>query len=170
MPAGRVLGLVLSTCVFSISYAFIEYYLIRDTTFGYQPVLFSLLYPYHFAMAAVFGVAAYGLLLTHVSMKGLAPCIILVGAMFSSMLAVEDFMWFTLRAAAPVEGDANAGRLVMHGEWTTQFMGSTDAHFTAIPNWYFIGAGFSVVATAVVVARNRQQMQLVKSGGHLVTT
>ena len=161
-----IIGLVLSACVFSISYAFIEYYLIRDTTFGHQPVLLSLVYPYHFAMAAVFGVVAYGILSTHVSMKGLAPSLILVGALFSSMLAVEDFMWFTLRAAAPVDGDVNAGKLVMHGEWTTQFMGSTDAHYTAIPNWYFIGIAFS--AGALMVTRSRQQ--LVKSGGHLVTT
>jgi hypothetical protein len=150
-----LLGLVLSALTFSVSYAFVEYYVIRDTTFGYSPVLFSLVYPYHFAMAAVFGLAAYCLLSVHVGAKGLVTSLILVGALFSTMLAVEDFTWFALRAAAPVDGDANAGRLVVSGEWTTQFMGSIDVHFTAIPNWYFLGAGFSAAALATMRSKRR---------------
>lgn len=157
----RILGLALSALAFSISYAFIEYYVIRDTTFGYSPVLFSLIYPYHFAMAAVFGLASYGLLSFHVSTGGLVPSLILVGALFSSMLAIEDFTWFALRAAAPVDGDANAGKLVVPGEWTTQFMGSVDAHFTAIPNWYFLGVAFSAVA--LVTTRGKQRLAAVAS-------
>lgn len=134
-------GLVLSALAFSVSYAFIEYYMIRDTTFGYNPVLFSLIYPYHIAMAAVFGLVSYSLLRSH-RVKGLVPSLIFAGALFSSMLAVEDFTWFALRAVAPVEGDLNAGNLVLPGEWTTQFMGSVDLYFTAIPNWYFLSTGF----------------------------
>jgi len=162
-----VLELVLFALAFSVSYAFIEYYIIRDTTFGCNPVLFSLIYPYHFAMAAVFGVAAYGLLCAHVSIKGIVPSLIIVCALFSSMLAVEDFTWFALRAAAPVHGDANAGKLVVSGEWTTQFMGSVDAHFTAIPNWYFLSVAFSAVALATT--RRRQQLTAAASD-HLLTT
>ena len=148
-----VLGLVLSALLFSISYALVEYYVIRDTTFGYSPMLFSLVYPYHFAMAAVFGLAAYGLLCGRVSIKSIIPSVIMVSALFSSMLAVEDFTWFTLRAVAPMHGDVNAGKLIMSGEWTTQFMGSVDAHFTAIPNWYFL----SVVLSALVMMTTRRQ-------------
>jgi hypothetical protein len=85
----------------------------------------------------------------------------MAGALFSSMLAVEDFTWFALRAAAPVHGDANAGSLIMPGEWTTQFMGSVDAYFTAIPNWYFLGASLS--AAALVTARGRQRLAAVAS-------
>lgn len=151
----NVLGLTLSTLAFSISYALIEYYVIRDTIFGYNPVLFSPIYPYHFAMAAVFGVTAYGLLAAHVNMKGVLPSLILTGALFGPMLVVEDFMWFTLRATAPMQGDANAGMLIMHGEWTTQFMGSTDAYFTAIPNWYFMNIVFLAIALAVIRARQQ---------------
>lgn len=152
----KILGLVLSALAFSISYAFVEYYIIKDTTFGYKPLLFSLIYPYHFAMAAVFGLAAYFLLFAQGKMMGLIPSIIMVVALFSSMLAVEDFTWFALRATAPVHGDANAGRLVMPGEWTTQFMGSVDAYFTALPNWYFFGIAFS--AAALVMTCGRQQL------------
>jgi hypothetical protein len=161
----RVLGLVLSALVFSVSYAFVEYYVIRDTTFGYNPVLFSLIYPYHFAMAMAFGLAAYGLLSAHVGMRGLVPSLILVGALFSSMLTVEDFTWFALRATAPVHGDTNAGKLVMPGEWTTQFMGSVDVHFTAIPNWYFLSVAFSAVA--LVTTRGRRQLA---PSAHLLMT
>jgi hypothetical protein len=93
--------------------------------------------------------------------RGFVPTLIMVGALFSSMLAVEDFTWFALRAAAPVPGDANAGRLVMPGEWTTQFMGSTDAYFTAIPNWYFFGFVFSAVA--LVTTRGRQRLAAIAS-------
>ncbi|HXV46742.1 MAG TPA: hypothetical protein VD736_08725 [Nitrososphaera sp.] len=146
---------------FSVSYAFLEYYVIRDTTFGYKPVLFSLVYPYHFAMAVVFGLAAYGLLSAHGSVRGLVPSLMIAGALFFSMLAVEDFTWFALRAAAPFDGDANAGRLVVPGEWTTRFMGSVDTYFTAIPNWYFLGAGFS--AAALATTRGRQQLAAVAS-------
>jgi hypothetical protein len=163
-----VWGLILSALAFSVSYAFVEYYIIRDTTLGYNPILFSLIYPYHFAMAAMFGIAAYGLLCAHVSIKGIVPSLIIVGALFSSMLAVEDFTWFVLRAAAPVHGDANAGRLVVPGEWTTQFMGSIDAHFTALPNWYFLGVAFSVFALATT--RRRQQSTAVAASNHLLTT
>lgn len=156
-----ILGLVLSALTFSVSYAFVEYYVIRDTTFGYNPVLFSLVYPYHFVMAAVFGLATYGLLSAHVGTKGRVTSLILVGALFSSMLAVEDFIWFTLRAAAPVDGDANAGKLVVPGEWTTRFMGSVDAHFTEIPNWYLLSVGFS--AAALVTRRSRHRLAAVAS-------
>jgi hypothetical protein len=156
-----VLGLTFSALAFSVSYAFVEYYLIRDTTFGYSPVLFSLIYPYHFAMAAVFGLATYGLLCWQASAKGLVPTLILASALFSSMLAVEDFTWFALRATAPVENDLNAGKLVLPGEWTTQFMGSVNAHFTAIPNWYFLSVGF--LAAAYAVTRERQQLAAVAS-------
>jgi hypothetical protein len=162
----KILGLALSALTFSISYALVEYYVIGDTTFGYGPMLFSLIYPYHFAMASVFGLAAYGLKSMHIGMRGLIPGIILVGALFSSMLAVEDFTWFALRAAAPVHGDPNAGRLVMAGEWTTQFMGSVDAHFTAIPNWYFLGVAFSAAA----LATTRGWRQLQAHSGHLFMT
>ena len=120
-------------------------------------MLFSLIYPYHFAMAAVFGLAAYGLLSAHVSMCGLVPSLVMTGALFFSMLAVEDFTLFALRAVAPVYGDANAGRLVMPGEWTTRFMGSVDTHFTTIPNWYFISMAF--LAATLAVTRGRQQLQ-----------
>jgi hypothetical protein len=157
----KILGLALSALVFSISYAFLEYYVIRDTMFGYNPVLFSLIYPYHLAMAFVFGVAAYGLMSAYIIRRGFVPTLIMVGALFSSMLAVEDFTWFAMRAAAPVPGDANAGRLVMPGEWTTQFMGSTDAYFTAIPNWYFFG--FVFLAVALVTTRGRQRLAAVAS-------
>ena len=88
-------------------------------------------------------------------MKGVLPSLILTGALFGPMLVVEDFMWFTLRATAPVQSDAEAGMLIMPGEWTTQFMGSTDAYFTAIPNWYFMNIVFSAIALAVI--RLRQQ-------------
>jgi hypothetical protein len=159
--------LALSALAFSVSYAFVEYYVIRDTTLGYKPVLFSLVYPYHFAMASVFGLATYGLLRVHVSIKGLVPSLIIIGALFSSMLVTEDFTWFALRAAAPIQGDVNAGKLVMSGEWTTQFMGSVDAHFTAIPNWYFLSIVFSAIALATT--RSRQQLAAVASG-HLLMT
>jgi len=156
-----ILGLIPAALAFSISYGFVEYYVIRDTTFGYNPVLFSLIYPYHFAMAAMFGLAVYGMMFAHGSIKNLIPGLIITSALFSSMLAVEDFTWFTLRAFAPVHGDANAGRLVMPGEWTTQFMGSVDAYFTAIPNWYFFGVTFS--AAALVTTRARQRLAAVAS-------
>jgi hypothetical protein len=107
----KILGLALSALAFSISYAFVEYYVIRDTSFGYNPVLFSLIYPYHFAMFAVFGLAAYGLLSAHVGRSGILSSLILVGALISSMLAVEDFTWFALRAVAPISDDSNAGRI-----------------------------------------------------------
>lgn len=132
-----------SAALFSVGYAFVEYYVIRDTTFGLQPVLFSLIYPYHFLMAAIFGVAGYAFLHLQIGPQALLPGLVLTGAIFSSMLVVEDFMWFTLRASAPLEGDLNGGNLVMHGEWSTQFLGSIDAHLTAIPNWYFLNALFT---------------------------
>ena len=120
--------MAISAVVFSVGYAFLEYYVIRDTTFGLQPVLFSLLYPYHFFMALAFGLAGYALLRTHLGPRALLPGIILTGALFSSMLVIEDFMWFTLRAAAPLQDDMYGGRLVTQGEWSTQFLGSVDAH------------------------------------------
>jgi hypothetical protein len=154
------LGLALLALAFSVSYAFVEYYVIRDTTFGYNPVLFSLVYPYHFAMAAVFGLAVWGLLRMLTGTRGLVPSLILAGLLFSGMLAVEDFTWFALRAAAPVEGDINAGRLVLPGEWTTRFMGSVDAYFTAIPNWYFLSVG---LLAGLAAAQGRQRLAVAAS-------
>ena len=150
----RILGLVLAALAFSISYAFVEYYLIRDTTFGYNPMLFSLLYPYHLGMAAAFGLASYGLLRSHNLLRGRVQSLILACALFSSMLAVEDFTWFALRASAPLEGDLNAGSLILPGEWTTQFIGSVDLYFTAIPNWYFLSVGF-LAASAMTREKRR---------------
>jgi hypothetical protein len=148
--------LAISAVVFSVGYAFLEYYVIRDTTFGLQPVLFSLLYPYHFLMALAFGLAGYAFLRTHSGPRALLPGIILTGALFSTMLVIEDFMWFTLRAAAPLQEDMNGGRLVMQGEWSTQFLGSVDAHLTAIPNWYFLNLLFTLAV--IMTTRSRQKI------------
>jgi hypothetical protein len=141
---------------FSVGYAFVEYYVIRDTAFGLQPVLFSLIYPYHFLMAVVFGLVSYALLHLHSGPQALLSGLILTGAIFSSMLVVEDFMWFTLRASAPIEGDINGGSLVKQGEWSTQFLGSIDAHLTAIPNWYFLNALFTF--SVFLIARSRPRL------------
>jgi hypothetical protein len=138
------LGVVIFTLLFAVGYAFIEYYLIRDTTFGFQPVLFSLIYPYHFLMAAIFGIAGYIILHFHLGPRSLVSAVILTGALFSTMLVIEDFMWFSLRAAMPIEGDLNAGKLVMQGEWSTQFLGSVGIQFTEIPNWYFMNGFFAL--------------------------
>jgi hypothetical protein len=154
-----VLRLVLFALAFSVGYGFIEYYIIQDTTFGYDPVLFSLVYPYHFGMAAVFGLTAYGLLAAH-GARRILPALLMAGALTLSMLAAEDFTWFSLRALAPLEGDANGGQLVMHGEWTTRFMGSTDAYFMAVPNWYFLSLASAAI---VLVARRRQPVALVSA-------
>jgi hypothetical protein len=148
-----IAGLILCALVFSVSYGFIEYYVIRDTTFGYNPLLLSLVYPYHFAMAAIFGFVSWGLLRMNASNNGIFAGILLAGTLFFGMLAIEDFTWFALRAAAPVQGDLNAGSLVLAGEWTTQFVGSVDAHFTVIPNWYFLSPG--LVATLATTRRRR---------------
>jgi hypothetical protein len=121
-----------------------------------QPVLFSLLYPYHFLMAGVFGAAGYGLLHLHIGPKALLSGVVLTGALFSSMLVLEDFIWFSLRAAAPLAEDANGGKFVMPGEWSTQFLGSVDASFTEIPNWYFIGAFFTL--GVFLTSRARQKV------------
>lgn len=106
-------------------------------------------------MAALFGVAAYGFLSRSTGLRGLLPTLFVIGAIFSSMLVIEDFMWFTLRAAAPYQGDANAGKLIMDGEWSTRFMGSVDAYFTAIPNWYFLNIIFSAVVLTLIRGKQR---------------
>jgi hypothetical protein len=155
MRLSKFWELALSGSLFSIAYAVIEYYVIRDASFGMNPVLFSLIYPYHFAMLAAFGIAAYGLLRAQIRMKGFLTSIVLIGALVSSMLVVEDFAWFALRAGAPVDGDANGGKLVIPGEWTTKFAGSTDAYFTAIPNWYFASLVFSAIALVIFRERDR---------------
>jgi hypothetical protein len=150
------MGVILFATLFSIGYALVEYYIIHDTTFGFQPVLFSLIYPYHFLMAIAFGLAGYLFLHLHLGPKGLVPGIILTGALFSSMLVIEDFTWFSLRALAPLEGDINGGKLVMEGEWSTQFLGSTNFHFTEIPNWYFMNVMFT--SCILILTRSKQEI------------
>ena len=160
---GNSCRLISYALAFSVSYALFEYYFIRDPSFGHRTVI-SLIYPYHFAMGAAFGLVAYGVVRSLGKMKGIVPIFILICAVFSSMLAVEDFTWFALRASAPFDGDTNAGELIMAGEWTTQFMGSVDAHYTAIPNWYFLGPAFSVAALATTLVRTQPRKD------HLLTT
>jgi hypothetical protein len=143
-------SLAISCLLFAIVYAMFEYYVIRDSSFGMNPVLFSLVYPYHFVMLVAFSCAAYGLLSKWLHMKGVLAGILLIGCLVSSMLVVEDFAWFTLRALAPLDDDANAGRLITQGEWTTRFAGSTDFYFTHIPNWYFVCILYSAIAFVVV--------------------
>lgn len=149
------MGVIICAVLFSVGYALIEYYVIIDTTFGLQPVLFSLIYPYHFLMALVFGLAGYLFLYAHLGTRALIPGIVLTGALFSSMLVIEDFAWFSLRAAAPLAGDLNAGKLVMEGEWSTQFLGSIDFHFTEVPNWYFLNIMFTVGVILATRSRPR---------------
>ena len=154
-----VVRLALFALAFSVGYGFVEYYIIQDTTFGHNPVLFSLVYPYHFGMAAVFGITAYGLLAVH-GVRRTMPILALIGALTLSMLAVEDFTWFSLRALAPLDGDTNGGKLIMHGEWTTRFMGSTDAYFMAVPNWYFLSLASAAI---VLITRRRHPVALVSA-------
>jgi hypothetical protein len=63
-------------------------------------------------------------------------------------------MWFALRATAPLDHDVNGGRLVVQGEWSTQFLGSVDIHLTAIPIWYFTNVAFTLAVFGI--ARVRQ--------------
>lgn len=147
---------------FSISYAAFEYYLITDPSYGSRPILSSLIYPYHLLMAAIFGSAAFSfVVLCLPSMKYRLLTLILVVAIFSVMLVIEDFAWFTFRAIAPLSEDVNAGKLVTEGEWTTQFMGSTSFYFTAVPNWYFLSTFYAVVALMTVRAiRKKDDLRL----------
>lgn len=132
--------------------------MIRDPTFGQEPVLFSLIYPYHFFMATAFGIAGYTFLRLHSGPRKFVSLMILTGVLSSSMLVLEDFMWFTFRAAAPFQGDANGGKLVMQGEWSTQFLGSVDAHLTAIPNWYFLNILLS--CGGILITRSKERIAI----------
>jgi len=136
--------LVFSALLFAFLYAVIEYYFIRDPSFGLRPVLFSLVYPYHIIMAGIFLITAY-LISSRKRRLSRLPKAILVIGLFSLMIVAEDFSWFLVRAIVPYDG-AYSGKLIMNGEWTTQFMGSTDAYFTAIPNWYFVCLLFAAAA------------------------
>lgn len=135
-------------------YAVVEYYWIKDPTFGYDPILFSLLYPYHFAMAVMFGSVAYSIYSINIHKKRSFESIFLTGSLFLLMLVVEDFAWFTFRAVAPA-GDANGGRWILKGEWTTRFMGSIDVSFSEIPNWYFVSIGLAIVSFTVIKGKQK---------------
>ncbi|MGH9992174.1 MAG: hypothetical protein ACREBU_03270 [Nitrososphaera sp.] len=149
--------LILPVAGFSILYAAFEYYLITDPSYGIRPIMFSLIYPYHLVMAGVFGIAAYSvIILSYPVRKNGVLTLLMVGAIFSVMLVIEDFTWFTFRAVAPRDGDLNAGKLVVEGEWTTQFIGSTSFHFTAVPNWYFLSAFYAIIAVLTVRAEHRK--------------
>ena len=145
--------LVILLLGFSFAYALLEYYAIRDPSFGYDPILFSLIYPYHLLMATAIGIFSYWLLrfAGGVDRRVGPPAVVSATTMlFVLIITLEDFLWFVLRAVAPYQGDINAGRLIIPGEWTTQFLGSTDLYLTAIPNWYFVSvllaaAYFSII-------------------------
>jgi hypothetical protein len=150
--------LVFPVACFSILYAAFEYYLITDPSYGIRPLLFSLIYPYHLLMAGLFGIAAYSIVVMNLPIRkhGLLT-LVLVGTIFFVMLVIEDFAWFTLRAIAPRDGDINAGKLVIEGEWTTQFMGSTSFYFTVVPNWYFVCASCTIITFLTIRARTKKQ-------------
>lgn len=148
---------------FSILYAAIEYYLIVDPSFGINPVLFSLIYPYHLLMAGLFGLVAYSIVVLHLpGRKNRVLTLVLCGTIFSVMLVIEDAAWFSIRAVAPREGDVNAGKLVTEGEWTTQIMGSTSFYFIVVPNWYFVCASWVIIASLVVGAHRKKQNLLLR--------
>lgn len=144
-------------------YALLEYYAIRDPSFGYNPILFSLIYPYHVIMAIVIGSFCYWLLRAFPS-AGTARLALLVlpaAILFMTIITLEDFLWFVFRATAPYQGDVNGGKLIIPGEWTTQFLGSTGAYFMAIPNWYFISP-LSIAAYFVIVRIQNKSSLLLK--------
>ncbi len=148
---------ILPVVVFSILYAAFEYYLIIDPSYGVRPIIFSLLYPYHLVMAGIFAIAAYSVvILSYPIRKNWVLTLLMVGAIFSVMIVIEDFTWFTFRAVAPRDGDMNAGKLVLDGEWTTQFIGSTSIYYTVIPNWYFVSAFYATIALLTVRAQHRK--------------
>jgi hypothetical protein len=148
--------MVFPVACFSILYAAFEYYLITDPSFGIRPLLFSLIYRYHLLMAGLFGIVSYSIVVMNIPIRkhGLLT-LVLVGTIFSVMLVIEDFAWFTLRAVAPRDEDINAGKLVIEGEWTTQFMGSTGFYSTAVPNWYFVCASCAIITS--LIARTKKQ-------------
>ena len=114
-------------------------------------------------MAGLFGIAAYSIVVLNFPIrKNGVLTLVLVGTIFSVMLVVEDFAWFTLRAVAPRDGDINAGKLVIEGEWTTQFMGSTSFYFTAVPNWYFVCAFCAIITSLTVRAHRKKQNLLLR--------
>ena len=144
---------------FSFAYALLEYYIIRDPSFGYPPILFSLVYPYHLVMATAIALFSYWLVNSYhyndVRKLSVVAIIFLTAVLFTIIITIEDFLWFTIRAIAPYQGDINAGRLIIQGEWTTQFFGSTDTYFTAIPNWYFISPLLTMAYVLMIKCRNR---------------
>jgi len=155
---------VIPMVCFSILYAAIEYYLITDPSYGIRPLLFSLIYPYHLVMAGIFGIVAYSIVILNFPIrKNGVLTLVIVGALISVMLVIEDFAWFTLRAVAPRDGDINAGKLVTDGEWTTQFMGSTAFYFTAIPNWYFVSTLSAIITSRTVVTHLKKQNSLLRT-------
>ncbi len=155
--------MVFPVVLFSILYAALEYYLITDPSYGIRPLLFSLIYPYHVLLAGVFGTAAYSIVRNFPIRKNGVLTLVLVGTIFSVMLVIEDFAWFVFRALAPRDGDINAGKLVIEGEWTTQFMGSTTFYFTAIPNWYFLCALCTIITSMIVGAYANKQNLLLRT-------
>ena len=152
--------MVFPIACFSILYAACEYYLITEPSYGMRPLLFSLIYPYHLLMAGIFGIAAYSIAILNFPIRKYGVLtIVLVCTIFPVMLVIEDFAWFMLRAFAARDGDINAGKLVMEGEWTTQFMGSTSFYYTAVPNWYFVCA-FCAIITSLAVGAHRKKQNL----------
>jgi len=115
-------------------------------------------------MAGVFGIAAYSIVVRNfpIPKNGLLT-LGLVGTIFSVMLVIEDFAWFTFRAFAPRDGEINAGKLVIEGEWTTQFMGSTSFYYTVIPNWYFVCVFCAIITFLAVGVRSKKQNLLLRT-------
>jgi hypothetical protein len=155
--------MVLPVMCFSFLYAALEYYLIVDPSFGMNPMLFSLIYPYHLLMAGLFGLVAYSIVILHLpSRKNKVLILVLGGTIFCAMLVIEDLAWFSFRAVAPREGDINGGKLVIEGEWTTQIMGSTNFYSIVVPNWYFVSASWLIIASLVVAAHRKKQNLLLR--------
>ncbi|HZT34547.1 MAG TPA: hypothetical protein VFA15_01405, partial [Nitrososphaera sp.] len=117
------LKLLVAAIIFSAAYAGFEYYVVRDTTFGQPPLLFSLLYPYHVAMGTVFVTAAYFMVRMYGKEAYTIRAVLLTVSVVMMMLVIEDASWFTLRGVAPISGDSHAGLSIAGGEWTTRFMG-----------------------------------------------
>ncbi|GEM_PF-3768206 len=128
-----------------MEYAFMDYRRVYNWSKEWFPQVYLRgISPYHFFY--MFPLFLYLSLLPAIDLlfrKKKKAFLFLTIANLSSMVLLEDALFFVWRIVCPLPDDPAAGKWIEEGYWTTKIMGCFKVFGVIIPNWYPILAFIS---------------------------
>jgi hypothetical protein len=168
--------------IFAISFAYLEYYYIKDPALQIsngkmglsnpnfdrsretKPIIGNM-YQYHlFPMLFIFVLISFVSLWDDMAFKLFGrhkriKALMLGFANLITAILIEDFAWFVNRWLAPLSDDPKGGMLMQFSDWTSMHLGAIDVGSFVIPNWYIIAIALATLAYYGAFRNNNEYIE-----------